>query len=59
MSKEEREEMGRLGMEHVKENYNFLLFRERWIELMDDVTERLGSWDTRKEYKPWEIREIV
>ena len=59
MSKEEREEMGRLGMEHVKENYNFLLFKERWIELMDDVTERLGSWDTRKEYKPWEIREIV
>jgi len=59
MSKEEREEMGRLGIEHVKENYNFLLFRERWIELMDDVTERLGSWDTRKEYKSWEIRELT
>ena len=59
MSKEEREEMGRLGMEHVKENYNFLLFKERWIELMDDVTERLGSWDTRKEYKSWEIRELT
>jgi len=27
--------------------------------LFDDVIERLGSWETRQGYKPWEIREIV
>ncbi len=56
---EEREEMAQLGIEHVRKNYNFDLFRQRWIDLIDDVTERLGSWETRQGYKPWEIREIV
>jgi len=59
MSAEEREEMAQLGIEHVRKNYNFDLFRQRWIDLIDDVTERLGSWETRQGYKPWEIREIV
>ena len=59
MSKEEREEMGRLGMEHVQRNYNFELFKQRWIELIDSVVENHGSWETRKGYQSWEIREIV
>ena len=59
MSAEEREEMAQLGIEHVRKNYNFDLFRQRWIDLIDDVTERLGSWETRQGYKPWEIREII
>ena len=59
MSPEEREEMGEKGIRHVRENYNFEKFKDRWIELIDDVTERLGSWDTRKGYKTWEIKEIA
>jgi glycosyltransferase involved in cell wall biosynthesis len=56
---EEREEMGRKGIEHIRKNYNFKDFENRWIELMDDVIERLGSWDTRAGYKTWELKEIA
>ena len=58
MTPEERETMGNLGIEHVRENYNFENFKEQWIDLIDDITERLGSWETRKGYKAWELREV-
>ena len=45
-------------MEHVRKNYNFENFKEQWIDLIDDITERLGSWETRKGYKAWELREV-
>jgi len=59
MSKEERDELGRKGAEHVKKNYNFKDFNKKWIELMDSIHERYGSWDTRKSYKSWEMKEIA
>ena len=59
MSKEEREEMGRKGKEHVRKNYNFKDYQSKWIELMDGIHERYGSWETRKGYKAWEIKEIA
>ena len=58
-SKNERDEMGNLGIEHVNKNYNFNIFINKWIELIDDVTVRLGSWDTRQNYQSWELKEIV
>jgi len=59
MSAEERQELGRKGMQHVRNNYNYKEFQERWVELMDDIVERHGSWDTRKGYNAWEIKEIA
>ena len=59
MSKEEREELGRKGSEHVQNNYNFKDFQQKWVDLMDDIHKRYGSWDTRKGYKAWEIEEIA
>jgi len=59
MSKKERKELGEKGMEHVRKNYNFEDFQNKWIELMDGIHERYGSWDTRKGYKSWEIKEIA
>jgi len=59
MPKEEREELGRKGAEHVRKNYNFNDFKNNWIELIDDIHERYGSWDNRKGYKAWEIKEIA
>ena len=59
MSKEERNELGRKGREHVVKNYNFDDFRNRWIELMDSVSEKHGSWSTRKLHKTWEMKEIA
>ena len=59
MGEEKREALGRLGMAHVHKNYNFQDFQKRWLDLIDDVTSRLGSWETRKGYKAWELREVM
>ena len=59
MSAEEREELGKKGMQHVQKNYNFKDYQNKWVELIDDICDRHGSWDTRKGYKSWEIKEIA
>jgi len=59
MSKEDRDKMGLLGSKHVQENYNFDKFNKSWIDLIDSIIENHGSWDTRKGYKAWEIKEIA
>ena len=38
------------GREHVLKNYNFETFNKQWVELMDSVVEKYGSWENRKEY---------
>jgi glycosyltransferase involved in cell wall biosynthesis len=58
MSDKEIKELGSKGREHVENNYNFKDYEEKWIKLMDDVYEKYGSWDNRKGYKPWELREV-
>ena len=58
LTKEERAKLGQLGSEHVKKNYNFKDFENSWIELMDNIVEKYGSWDTRKNYKPWVMKEV-
>ena len=37
MSKEEREELGTKGAKHVRKNYNFEEFKNKWIELIDGI----------------------
>ena len=58
MSEEERDALGAAGAEHVRKNYNFDKFRSSWIDLMDSIHEKYGSWDNRKHYKSWELRKI-
>lgn len=58
MSKEDREELGRKGMQHVEENYSFKKYCERWVEMMLSVHEKSGSWSNRKNYSSWEISEL-
>ncbi len=58
MPKEERQELGRLGREHVENNYNFGTYAQKWVHLMEDVLERHGSWETRKNYKSYECIEV-
>jgi len=59
MKKEEREELGRKGREHVMKNYNFENYIKKWDEIFTDVHERLGSWENRKNYKSWTFEEVV
>lgn len=59
MSKEEREELGRKGINHVEKNYNFADFKQKWVDLMLKAHEEFGSWENRKNYKSWELMEIL
>jgi glycosyltransferase involved in cell wall biosynthesis len=50
MTSESRREMGMKGREHVLKNYNFETFNKQWVDLMNSVMEKHGSWEDRKEY---------
>ena len=58
MSKEERTAVGWAGREHVLENYSFEGYKNQWIETMDHIVEKYGSWENRKEYKSWSVEKI-
>ena len=58
MSKEEREELGRKGRDHVMKNYNFEDFVNSWIETMSEINNTYGSWENRKMYKSWSVKEV-
>ena len=58
MSEEGRTEMGLKGRKHVQDNYNFEDFNERWINLVDGVVEKYGSWEDRKNYSGIRLTEI-
>ena len=58
MSEEGRTEMGSKGRKHVQDNYNFEDFNERWINLVDGVVEKYGSWEDRKNYSGIRLTEI-
>jgi len=58
MSEEDREKLGELGMKHVRKNYNFKDFCDRWVEIVDDIVEKHGSWETRKNYSPILFEEV-
>ena len=58
MSKEERKKLGLRGRNHVLENYNFDKYVLRWDLLLKEIHEKCGSWETRKGYKTWELKEV-
>lgn len=58
MSNEERKELGRLGREHVSNEYSQKKVIQMWDNLMTDIYKNLGSWDTRNNFKNWELIEI-
>ena len=51
--------MSTLGRSHVTKNYNFDDYERRWVEIMDEVIEKHGSWDTRVGYQRWHLMEVA
>ena len=51
--------MSQAGMKHVRENYNFEDFENSWIKKIDDVSQKYGSWNTRKQYNRWTLKEVA
>jgi glycosyltransferase involved in cell wall biosynthesis len=58
MTDKERAKLGKMGRKHVEKNYNFENFNEKWVKTIDEVIEEHGSWETRKNYKPYTFLEI-
>ena len=40
-------------------NYNFEKYEKRWVELMDNIIEKHGSWETRKGHQRWHLMEVA
>ena len=57
-SKKEREKLGALGREHVAKNFNFEKFNKSWVQLLESVHEKYGSWENRKNYTSWRHVEL-
>ena len=47
------------GMNHVRKNYNFKTFQKEWVEVMDNIIEKHGSWGTRTGYHRWHLLEVA
>ena len=58
MTKTEREELGSKGREYVLKNYSHEGYVKQWDDTMNHIHENYGSWNTRKNYKTWSIKEI-
>ena len=58
MSKEEQKELGKKGKEHLNKNYNFEQFGQTWVDTMLKIHEERGSWNNRKNYKGWRLKEV-
>jgi len=54
----QRQKLGKDGRKHLNKNYNFEKNMKRWADEILSISERYGSWDNRKGYKSWEIKEI-
>jgi glycosyltransferase involved in cell wall biosynthesis len=58
MDKKDRDNLGKMGREHVLKNYNFKDFNKTWVDTMLNLHERCGSWENRKNYQSWELIEL-
>ena len=52
-------QMASAGKRHVSNSYSFETFEKSWIDLIDNVMEKHGSWDTRTGYKRWHLMEVA
>jgi glycosyltransferase involved in cell wall biosynthesis len=59
MTSEEREKLGELGRQHVEKNYSFSKLSSTWPVLLEEIHNEMGSWETRKGYKSWELIEVT
>ena len=59
MTKEERKEIGQKGREHVMKNYNFETFNKQWVDIMTEIYEQEGSWETRTNYNGIRFLEVA
>jgi glycosyltransferase involved in cell wall biosynthesis len=57
MSPTERVELGAAGRKWTQTQFNFETFTRRWDELFMRIYEEMGSWEERKGYSPYTVKE--
>lgn len=58
MSAEERASLGSAGRAHLEKNYNMTALMNKWDEIFTKIYNEKGSWDNRKNYDRWVLKEI-
>tara|TARA_B100001248_G_C27282508_1_gene408416 strand:- start:344 stop:913 length:570 start_codon:yes stop_codon:yes gene_type:complete len=58
MTSEERQNLGKLGQQHVFTNYSMETFKQQWQDTVEETIREFGSWENRKKYNRWELLEI-
>ena len=53
---DERHKWGQKGRKWVMKRFNFATYVETWDELLSNLYETKGSWDTREGYRAYEMR---
>ena len=56
MTPAERSAMGQKGTEFAHKEFNFDDYTEKWDTLFTKIVDEHGSWDTREQYKPYNVR---
>lgn len=59
MSDTERKALGAAGREHLNKNYNMKTLMNKWDELFTKIYNERGSWENRKGYNRWTLKEIA
>ena len=59
LNKTKYKKLSDAAIQHVKNNYNFNQYEEKWVKTMDEIVEKYGSWENRKLYKPWHFLEVA
>ena len=54
-----RRAMGNKGRQYVLNKYNFNDFSSKWVDLMNEIHETHGSWETRKNYSGIRFKEVA
>jgi glycosyltransferase involved in cell wall biosynthesis len=58
MTRKERKEIGAKARENVLKNFSFDQYGANWDRILQDVHDKHGSWETRKNYKSWSVKEF-
>lgn len=58
LSNSEREELGSAGRSHVLNKFSFDSYKSKWNEILTEVNQTNGSWESRKGYDSWNLWEV-
>lgn len=59
MTATERAGLGTAGRAHLQKNYDMTTLMNKWDELLTKIYKDRGSWENRKQYNRWALKEIA